>query len=357
MNRKLLIVMILTAAFAAEGCRRGGGEKKPPVSVLKETDFLYTRKTDVIGAGLAPIPKAAPGANFTPEQLKGLQEAEARNKKAKQDADNKKRRDDTAAMGSFLLNYRRSNPITTYAHDDLKKALRRQNLHDRYEELEKKEIDVVYLADSYNPKHILCYHKTAETDEDVVSKKTIQVGHPAIFAADGAPGFIKTEDLPRLIKEQELQVCWYYYVQLRAPKFYRVGAEFDEFKAAMKRQDPFWLPPAPPASPPPFFLAKLQQRKPDLLRNPPDPRNFDRFKKYLNENAPPNLLGLIEKNTLSVSLKTDLNVATEPIACFVATEPNDKNGAERGHMGINAASQIGLYDRELMKKWIAQNKN
>jgi hypothetical protein len=347
MNRKLLIVMLLTAVMAAEGCRRGGGEKKPALGVQKETDFLYTRKGDVLGSGLDPIAKTAPGAGpvLTAEQQKLAQDEAARQAKKKAEDDKTKRRNDTVAMGNFLLNYRKANTATIYSHDDLKKALRRQKLTEMYDDLDSKKIEVAYLADTYNPNHIICYHKTAETEEDLANKKTIDVGHPAVFGGDPAGvakfGFVKAEDVQMRLKKQEMLICWQYYVQYATPHFYRTSAEFPAY--------------VPSALTPPVFLGKIKAKSPELLKNPPDEPDFDRFKKYLTENAPPHLLKLVESNTLCVKMKADLRVPGELVACWDKAEAKDKDGKEKGQLAIDASANVQFYDPEIMKLWIAQN--
>jgi hypothetical protein len=107
--------------------------------------------------------------------------------------------------------------------------------------------------------------------------------------------------------------------------------------------------------PPPVFLGKIRARSPDLLKNPADERTFDRFKKYLNENAPPYLSKLVADNTLCVSMTADLHKPAELVICRVASEGKD-NGKDKGHMAINAGAQIAVYDPEPMKLWIAQNQ-
>jgi hypothetical protein len=349
MNRKLLIVMILTAVVAAEGCRRGG-EKKPPVGVLKEADYLYMRKSDVLGSGLDPIPKKA--------NLPAAAAAEELARKLKEEADKIKRREDTKALGNFLRSYRSSHPATLYSFDKIKTTLRRQVLQgqtpaDMLDDLDLKRIDVAYLADSFNPRHIICYHKTAETQADPTGKgKIIDVGHPTIFA-DGEFGFVKAADITGRIREQEMQVCWYYYVQYAAPHFYRVGSEFDAFKEAMKRQDPLWLPLPPPASTPPFFFDKLQKGKAELLKNPPDARDFERFKKHLTENAPPLLLNLIESNKLCVSMTANLRL-DEIIACRVDVDTSKES--VKTNQVIATTGQIAPQGADLMKQWMKQNQ-
>ena len=365
MNRKLLIVMLLTAVCAAEGCRRGG-EKKPPVSVLKEGDYLYTRKTDVIGAGLDPVAKAPAGGTVTAEQQKAKQDQDAAAKKAKDDADKQKRQDDTIALGNFLLNYRQTNPATLYSFDKIKTTLRRQvqsgqTPSDMFDNLDLKKIEVVYLADTFNPKHIICYHKTVENQDDPTGKgKTIEMGHPAVFGKLGIGqgpdinfGYVKADDLTGRIHGQELQVCWYYYVQYATPHFYRAGSEFEDFKAAMQKQDPFWLPAPPPISTPPIFFGKLQQRKPELLKNPPDPRSFERFKKHLTDNAPPLLLKYAVDSTLCISMTADLT-KDGLIACRSAVDTSKDQ--KKTNQGITANALVGAYDAEAMKGWILLNQ-
>jgi hypothetical protein len=350
MNRKLLVVMLLTAVVAAEGCRRSGGERnvKPPLSVQKETDLLYTRKGDVIGAGLDPIAKAGAAPVLTEEQQKLAQAADAIAKTLKEEADKKKRRDDTVALGNFLLNYRKSKPATIYSRDDLKKALRREKKTDMYDDVDKGNIEVVYLADAYNPNHIMCYHKTVETQEDLPNKKTINLGYPAVFGGDPAGvarfGFLQIADAPVRVKEQELLVGWQYYVQFATPHFYRTSAEFPAYVPSALTQQP------------PVFLARIKLKSPDLLKNPRDEFNHDRFKKYLTENAPPHLLKLITDNALCVGLSADLKNPSELVMGQVVKERPGEDGKEKGNLGINASGTIGYYDADQMKLWVAQNQ-
>jgi hypothetical protein len=343
MQRKLLIVMMLTAVLAGAGCRRAGGAKKPPVSVEKESDFLYTRKGDVIGAGLDPIAKKG---RLSAEEEKLAQVAAEIAAKLKAEADKKKRSDDTIALGNFLRAYRTANPSpTNYSLEKVRITLRRDKKFELYDEVDKKNIEVPYLVDWLNPSHIIAYHKTAETQDDLATKKTVDLGHPTVFTDGTKFEFIKAADLDRRIKDQELLICWQYYVQFATPHYYRTSAEFGPYV------------PSALTGTPPVFLSKIKGRSPDLLKNPPDERNLDRFKKYLSESAPPYLLKLVVDNTLCVSMKADLWNPSELVACRDKAEGKDKDGKEKGQLAIDASANIQPYEAEQMKLWIAQKKN
>jgi hypothetical protein len=338
MQRKLLIVMMLTAVFAAEGCRPSRS-KKLAIKVDRESDFVYVRPQDELGAGLKPKEK----------NKKDNETEEARKQREKKEADD--RRQETQDLGKWLLGYRGSKPAKDNAFDKVRLELRREGKLEWYEDVDKGKIEVVYLAQSGNPKHVICYHKTVETQEEPAKKGTIELGHPAVFA-NGAPGFVGKEEIAEQVKKQEIEVCWYYFVKFAMPAFWREAAPYEPY-------DPFGTMGNPPVlmGIPPVFLSRI---KAELVKDPPEKPSFDRFKKYLEAEAPPRLLKLIEDNKMCVSMEADLRKPNELVACWVTAEPTDRDRKERGSITISTSGQPQLLPTLQVSAWMAtiqQKKN
>jgi hypothetical protein len=356
MQRKLLIVMMLTAVFAAEGCRPARA-KKGPVHVERESDFVLTRDEDGLDAGLGP--KKKPSSD--PEQRKIDDAAAEQARKTKETTDITDRRKDTYALGDWLREYRANpfkslpddrkdgvNPDTLYAFEKVRISLRREEKVKWYHDVDKGNIDVLFLyesadhVDSRSPSHIICYHKTVESKEDPVSKKTDELGHPAVFA-NGVKDFVKRDDVALRVKEQEIMVCWFYYVKYATKDFYRESAATGPYIPSVLTRTP----------PPPAFLAGLN---PELRKEQRDTPSFDGFRRYLEKNAPPRLLKLIDDNKLCVNMNANLRDPNELVACWVTAEPVDRDRNERGHVTINANGQTQLLLTAVVNPWIAKNQ-
>ena len=251
------------------------------------------------------------------------------------------------------MDYRNSasNPPKLYSFGKVRTALRRQGKLELYDDVDKGALEVVYLAGHRNPGHIICYHKTVETKEDLAAKKTVEVGHPVVYGT-GAEGSVGSKEIGLRIKNQELMVAWYYYVKFRTPAFFHTSAEIPVYDPDVT----MWQPPVLMGSPP-EFLAKLKARRPDLLVDQPGAIEFSRFKKYLEENAPPRLLNLIEENKLCVGMKADLRVPTEWVACWVAPESKPKDDRQKFNLVVDAAGNIrDDIAPELVNPWIEKNQ-
>jgi hypothetical protein len=385
MQRKLIYCLILFSLVAAEGCRRGGA-KREPISVNKEGDLIFSTKEDEFAQAARPkdAEKIVIEQNilgpYTPQQLDPKnnvtireavkdnaadQKAVSEAQKALQDARKvyleKTNRENTAALAEVLIKYRQTIKPPGYSYDDLKKYLRRQKKYDMYNDVNSRAMEVPYLADSLNANHILCYHNSPESQPDPAdAKKSIQY-YPAV-RTDSKFEMINKAELDRRIKTQELQVAYFHYVTYAAPHFYRQGSELDAFRQQLVRNgEPFFLPADPPASTGPVFFSKLQQRKPDLLKNPPEKRSVAYFKKYLKENAPPLLHEYVESGTLLIDVNVDLRTSGLLIACRSQPEPGVQDqfnqNKEKYHYGLNTDAQISSqYAASQLAGWMALRK-
>lgn len=331
MQRKIVILLTLCAIVGVAGCRRSR-PTKGPVAVQKESDFLYAEHPwDMVGWNLEPRKKDEKGSPI---------KTQAQLEKENYELGLKTNRgSNTMALGKFWLKYRANNPdARLYSADRLRAAVRQAKKDELpadtrdqiYDDLASGNMAAVFLAAAGpNSKHIVSYHKPVEKEA------TVQVCY-----GDGAGEALSPAAIEARIKEQELWFCWYYCVKFTMPNFCRTSAEgYDPSKQGA----------------PPVYLANI--RASGGLKIPPDAGDFKGFKKYVEKNAPPQLLELIRDNTLSVNLNADLSNPAELVACRLNAAAKKESIQPSDSMAINSSGIITPLPFATVTAWTQQNRS
>ena len=142
--------------------------------------------------------------------------------------------------------------------------------------------------------------------------------------------------LTNTLQVQDLRVLHLYYVGFAGPHFMRAPADARE--NGLWNAQPFPLPSYDvlmkglPYGDPAGTLRNVDARVPSVMKNPPEPREFDKFKKYLKDNAPPNILAKINSGLLSVNMAANLRSPLEIVAC--RTYPETAKGKDEKEFSI-----------------------
>lgn len=328
MRCRTMIVMGLSALAAVAGCHRTGAQKSA-IPVGKESDFFYVRMEQEIGFDMEPRPK---------EKVQNWKSASQLKKEAHDKAIKDGRPGNTIAFGNFLRDYRAKNPdYSLYTVDKARTGLRRQGRTDVYEDVTDGNIIMDAVVDASNPNHVLCHQKTERGDPKKGPTPTM------VYFADGRSE--NRTDVDKLIKIQELQVCWYYYVEYAMPSFFRTSAEF-----------PLYLPSPFVQGAPPAFLARVKAKSPESLKVPPEARDFNRFRDSLKK-APPALLDMVQSGALIVGVNADLSNPRDVVVCRGTPEPKQQKEDPETRMIIDASATITVYTTADLKGWMDVNKD
>ena len=306
-------ISCLTLAFAAlvfcEGCRRNN-EKKPPILVGGEKDFIFGKKADAFIKELKPPPKEQPEPNEQQEKLK-------------EEKEKQERLMDTAKLGQAYVAFCAKTPAKDQSLDRFKSYVRRAGLDKIKDEMEADTYVVAFLSMPTFPGHIVVHHKIA----DGTMLPVYQIGplgnDPKVAV------LIKEAVVTEQVKRQEMPAMLRYVWDYSLPHYVNTPPD----PAAANRMKTLLNPLNPAAS-----LAEVQRQMPQYMKNPPGARDEKKFQKYLKENAPPAFLLANEERKLMVNLAADLRVPGQLVVCRSAAV-----GADKQHEAITTNGVINLY--------------
>ncbi len=322
MKRFAYLAFVLAVVLCVEGCRRNTVPRKP-VPVFKEKDFMYSKSMEATLDTLKPPPKDdADGPEG--EMAAKIREAA---QKAKEQEEKNKRKLDTFKLGQTYLEFCREVPAKNQTYDTFKTFVRRRKLTDLRAEVEGDKFGVVLLSVPTYPGQILVYHKSAEDGIQPVY---------LVGQLQGA-GSVKETELDGKLKKQELVAMWRHVWDFARPHYVTTPANPADAKRLELLLNQFE---------PSRALATVAQQMPEALKKTPEARNPKKFKRYLEENVPPDFLKAYVENKLRVNVAADFRSATDLVVCL-----GEEVSKEKGTEAISTNGLLGFYPARTINDW------
>ena len=238
-----------------------------------------------------------------------------------------KRIQDVGVVGREYLEFVRKTPAKEQSHEKFKTYLRRKNREDLSKAIDGGGITVVYLSHPNHIGHVLVYQTQADEQQNAVFEIT-QKGGELMFAKD--------EVLQASLKEQELSAvlrqAWNYaksaYVKSPDPR------DAQNLEALLQ------------IYPPSASLDQVGRRMPQYLKNPPDARSMDRYKKFLRDNASQEIFKVVDEKKIRVNVRADFaKPATDLIVCQGSAD------AKQAHLAMSSDGVRRLTDAVSVSNW------
>ena len=312
MKRFWCLLFCAGLVLCIEGCRRSSSEKKSPILVSQEKDFIYGRSSNDLIAKIKVIPKDVPTLDGkAAEALQIIAKA--------------KRQADTELLGKEFVAFRLEMKPTDQDNERFRSFLRRRDQLELYEAVTGKKMEVVFFSFSSFPQHVLARHLTTSEDQYPV----FQPGAPRSLLA--------TADYDDRIRHQELYVAWKYTVDYSLPHYTSIPP--DTIQKLLGTNTPARA------------LALIKQTQPQSIKNPPEARSFEKFKRYLKDNVSPEVAQALEEKRLRVNLDANFYDDGDWLVCQGAK--TEKKIASGGVAKVQLTMHcdgltVGVYDASLI---------
>jgi hypothetical protein len=196
-----LVLVFVALVLVAAGCRRSASDRKrEPVAVVNLSDVVEPPKIQDMAIKLRKKEKAAAAPEETDAERK-VREAKAEQKMIDQEkAEKQQRLELLVLIARACRAFVSTTPPPKVDFDNFRLYLRRKRLEDERSALDGKRIDVVMDAEFDAPQHIVAYRTDAENgiQQAVYTNETI--------------ANLKQDDLPRLLRKQELESLYKKFV-------------------------------------------------------------------------------------------------------------------------------------------------
>ncbi len=392
MNRKLLIVMMLTAVLAGEGCRRSGGGKKDPILVPSEKDYLYSGNLkgssdpvsmEEMGNRLKPpkklevdpnkldhaktTKKGIPLVKYPPEfydynvqvmwpivQGEAFQKAQQKLQKdiedSKKTEEDEQRLDDTEELRKLFLIFRgqRDSGDAGPRGDESQTRgrflsyLRRKEKYSIYEQMAAGAMEVTFFYSDANANDIVCRHKTPQGKQGFPVFQYGQFPDPPNFKQP--PVLMAQEVYDGALRLQELKFVWNRVWEYARPQYM---ADKDSAAPQDRLEYLRIISFPPPAS----IEAVGRAFQGKYAKNPPGSRSYADFISYLKENQPNEIWKAIEAGKIRVNPDADFRDANAVIVAHGTPDSKTKlhvmmNANGLAFPGDGAAFQRNFPDRK-----------
>lgn len=324
MKRVGCSILMLVTLVCIEGCKRSRGGPREAVKVARETDWIYAKRPDVEMKGLIPDP---PPPEIPPDPTGKLAEQRQKEAEAKEKA---KRLQDTFELGKHFMDFCAKSPVKDQSLDKFKTYLRRAKLDELREQIDSGGMEIQFVS-SNTAQHIVAVHKS-ESDNK----------YPIYVAGALLADLIPKDALPARLESQELNVVLGLFWDFSKDKYVTTPADpvdGQQLKVALN------------AASPAAALATISQspRLARNLKNPPEARSLLLFKRYLKDNARPEVLAAVENNLIRVDVNADLRVGGSLVVA-----QGKANIAKANHAAINAVGTVSYVPGAVVDAWTKQ---
>ncbi len=407
MKRYYFMLLFFSLCLIVAGCRRGGnGTPRPPVLVNIERDIIPAKNEgermfaarpkdrkckvwiDNVYAVDAELQKDSNKANHKKRwaDISRMQEEMEKDKDAAkkvQDFQAAAAADEAeaefkefAANTLKYLTLKQASP-KDFNQEEFYKWLRRENLVFKRKLLDKVDMEIFHeevrlfrFLESGAITFVADVDMDPRTKDYVIAYRGAGGGGGGMMGGGGgAAGMLtwihskeigvqnlQTMSGPALIsylKSQNLRLLRMHYLTHARANFMRPPADPGEI--ALWNLRPFPLPSydslmfGMPYGSPSQVHRMVEERVPSVMKNPSDPFDLDKFKKYLKEKAPPTVLQNLDTGVTAVNLTASLRNGADVAACLYEIEwleIKDRPKQMLGHRSITVDGNI-LYQLPL----------
>jgi hypothetical protein len=372
------MLLLFGVCLIVAGCRRSGGEERKPVEALEkdllksrnEKEFIHAVKSNdrKLPIWLVPVKQLEKERTTAAKVATAQEELE----KAKDGANLTTPLKDKAAMAEAedefqlfaevaykFLSKSAANP-KEFTQENLYKYLRRENftykrkLINKFDnDLAEEEVPLTRFLDKGSMAFVPDVDMNPEALPYVIAHRGAGGGGGKDGGAFELVKDSKAKDVAKIagsvltqaLRDQDLKLLRSHFIAFAGNHYVRAPMDPRDRELLAKVVPSYeHLLKHLPYGPTQALLNSVEQNVPQLLKIPPDARDFERFKKYLKDSAPPGVLTKLGRD-YALNVAADLRNPNAILACrvvqdFVTTKKGEKP-QPIGHRTVFASGMVG----------------